>query len=38
MDKGKLDKKSPLNIFEVKPIRREFNYKLLAADVFNNFL
>lgn len=38
MDRGKIDKNSPLNVFEIKPIRREFNYKLSAADVFNEFL
>jgi len=38
MDKGKVDKNSPINVFEIKPIRREFNYKLSAADVFNEFL
>ena len=38
MDKGKIDKNSPINVFEIKPIRREFNYKLSAADVFNEFL
>lgn len=38
MDKAKLDKNSPINVFEIKPIRREFNYKLSAADVFNDFL
>ncbi len=38
MDKGKIDKNSPINVFEIKPIRREFNYKLTAADVFNEFL
>jgi len=38
MDKGKIDKNSHINVFEIKPIRREFNYKLSAADVFNEFL
>jgi hypothetical protein len=34
MDKGS-DKVNALNVYEVKPIRREFNYKFSAADVFN---
>lgn len=39
MDKGKIDKTSgSMNIFEVKPIKRDFGYKITAADVFNEFL
>ena len=38
MDKGKVDKNASMNIFEVKPIKRDFGYKLTAADVFNEFL
>lgn len=26
------------NVFEIKPIKRDFAYKLAAADVFNEFL
>jgi len=37
MDRGK-DKNSPIQVFEVKPIRRDFSFKLTAADVFNDFL
>lgn len=38
MDKGKLDRTSPIQVFETKPIRKDFNYKLNAADVFNEFI
>lgn len=37
MEKG-VDKSNAINVYEVKPIRREFNYKFSAADVFNEFL
>lgn len=37
MDKG-LDKNTALNVYEVKSIKREFNNKISAADVFNEFL
>jgi hypothetical protein len=35
MDKNKIDKSGSINIFEVKPIKRDFGYKITAADVFN---
>ena len=39
MEKGSnVDRSNALNVYEVKPIRREFNYKFAAADVFNEFL
>lgn len=38
MDKGKLDKNSPVHVFESKPLRRDFGFKITAADVFNDFL
>ena len=38
MDRGKVDKNSPVQVFEVKPIRHNFNFKITAADVFNDFL
>lgn len=38
MDKGKFDRTSPIQVFETKPIRKDFNYKLSAADVFNEFI
>ena len=38
MNTGKLDRNSPIQVFEVKHIRRDFNYKITSADVFNDFL
>ena len=38
MNQGKYDKNSPIQVFEVKPIRKEFNFKITAADVLNDFL
>jgi len=37
MDKGSgnVDKSNAINVYELKPIRRDFNYKFSAADVFN---
>lgn len=33
-----MDKSSALNVYEVKQIRRDFNFKFASADVFNEFL
>lgn len=33
-----MDKPAPINIFEVKTIRKDFSFKLAAADTFNEFL
>ena len=30
--------KNLINVFEVKPIKKEFGFKISAADVFNEFL
>jgi hypothetical protein len=38
MDKGKIDKNTPVHVFESKPLRRDFGFKISAADVFNDFL
>lgn len=38
MDKGKLDKNSPVHVFESKTVRRDLGFKITAADVFNDFL
>ena len=38
MNQGKYDKNSPIQVFEVKPIRKEFNFKITTADVLNDFL
>ena len=35
---GKVDKNSPVQVFEVKPIRKDFNFKITSADVLNDFL
>ena len=30
--------KSSVNVFEIKPVTRDFGYKFSAADVYNEFL
>lgn len=30
--------KSSINVFEVKPVRKDIGFKISAADVFNEFL
>ena len=30
--------KNLINVFEVRPIRKDFGFKISAADVFNEFL
>lgn len=38
MDKGKLDRNSPIQVFETKTVRKELGFKITAADVYNDFL
>jgi hypothetical protein len=35
---NKVDKSMAINVFEVKPIKKDFSYKITCADVFNEFL